>query len=258
MFEKFLINDEILSKCEFDKRYSLGKKNVYEVIRVIDYRILFWDNHLDRLKNSISMLYDKVYDVSHIFDKVNLIIQENNMDKGNIRIEISFDDSICLYIYPILFYYPDTSVGVDVLTFNIERKNPTVKSYDYNFKRRVQEVIDKNNVYEILMVNRDGLITEGSRTNVYFVRGNKFFTSPDYMVLCGVTRFKVNGIIRDLGFELLYESVHIDDIFKFDACFLTSTSSNVLPIGGINGIKVSSDSNDIVRIVGSVFEKNLK
>lgn len=257
MFDRYLINHKFVSRDEFNKHYYLSQKNVYEVVRVIDHDILFWDSHLNRLRNSISMLCES-YDLSDILNKVNLVIRENNIDNGNIKIEISFGEGVDLYIYPISFYYPDTKIGVKVVTFNIERNNPTVKSYDHNFKKRVQEVIDENDVYEILMVNRDGFITEGSRTNIYFVHNNKFFTAPDHMVLSGVTRLKVNEIIKELGFELIFESVHIDDIFKFDACFLTSTSSTVLPIGSINGVSVSSDSNELVRKVSSVFEKNLK
>ncbi len=255
--DKFLINNKILNIEEFKKQYFFKVKNVYEVVRILNGEILFWDDHFKRLKNSIFLLIGENIELSNIDLKIKNICNLNNILNGNIKVEIFFHDSgkYDLCIYPIKFYYPDCNVGVDVITYNIERINPRIKTYDSSFKNKVNELIKENNVYEIVMVNKHGFITEGSRTNIYFIKDNYFFTAPEELVLSGVTRKKVNNIIKDLGFKLVEESVHIDNIFCFDGFFLTSTSSNVLPIKKLNGKSINSINNNNLKKVQQFFNE---
>lgn len=258
-FKEFLFNGKLISKREFKDYYEYHKNNVYEVIRVINSKILFLNDHIDRLNNSILLMYGSKINLDNLISNIKLVIQKNEILNGNIKIEFIFkDDRVNFYIYPINFYYPDTRFGVASITCNIERENPSIKSYNYNFKNKMEKIIEENNVYEVLLVNKDGLITEGSRSNIYFIKHNNFFTAPTYMVLNGVTRINVNNIIRDFGFNLFEEAVHVDNIEKFDACFLTSTSSNVLPINRINDIRIRSSENKYLSMVNYSFEKYLK
>ena len=57
-------------------------------------------------------------------------------------------------------------------------------------RERPVRLISDNKLYEVLLVDRNGRITEGSRSNVFFVKGNKFYTGPSAMVLVGITRKK--------------------------------------------------------------------
>lgn len=256
---KFLFNDKILDNNKFNDVYYYSVKNVYEVVRVINFKILFWEEHFDRLNNSILKLTGKSIEIKNLYENLNKVIFENDISSGNLKIEIVFDNfDYNLYVYPIKFYYPNSSVGVDVITVDIERKNPNVKTYDFNFKSRVEKIMNENNVYEVLLVDRDGFITEGSRTNVYFIKDNYFFTAPENLILNGVTRINVNKIINDLGFNLIEKCVSKEEIFNFDASFLTSTSSNVLPIDKINNKIIKSSSNTYLEKVINLFGKYLK
>lgn len=258
--DKFLFNNKIFSCNDFLKFYKYSSQNVYEVIRVVNSKILFWDEHYNRLINSILKFSGKDLKNINFIDRVYLVISENEIIDGNIKIEIIFknDNDVDIYIYPIKFYYPDEKKGVEVITANLERKNPEIKTYDYDFKSLAQKLIDENNVYEIILVNKDGFITEGSRTNIYFVSGNKFFTAPENLVLNGITRINVNNIICKLGFELIEESIKNNCIDKFDGCFLTSTSSNVLPVNKINDTYMKSCENFYILEVMNYFKEFLK
>ena len=85
----------------------------------------------------------------------------------------------------------------------------------------------------MLLVDRNERITEGSRSNVFFVKGNRFYTAPDSMVLSGVTRKKVMECLADLEFTIVEEAVFTSEISTFDAVFLTGTSPKVLPVRSI-------------------------
>ena len=80
------------------------------------------------------------------------------------------------------------------------------------------------------------MITEGSRSNVFFVNGNKFYTAPASKVLVGVTRTKVIECIDELDFTVIEEAVLASQTGMFDAVFLTGTSPKVLPVNSIDSI----------------------
>lgn len=256
--KKFIFGSRVLDICDFKNYYSENPNNVYEVVRVINSKVLFWDEHFKRLKNSILMFKNLNLNFENLLSKVNLLISENSMQSGNIKIEIIFkNENYELFIYPIEFFYPSSQKGVHVVTYNIERNNPNIKTYDYDFKNKIQKILEDKGVYEVVMVNKFGFITEGSRSNIYFIKGNCFFTAPEKFVLPGVTRLKVNEIIKELGFLLIEDCVSENEIFEFEGCFLTSTSSNVLPIVSINGRGIDSLGNYNLQKLILKFEKQL-
>ena len=258
--DKFLINDKIVNKEEFLKQYEHSSNNVYEVIRIINSKVLFWEDHFTRLNNSIIKFIGRSIQINDLFEKIKTVLVENNIAQGNVKIEILFhnDQKYTLFVYPIVFYYPNENDKIIVNTFNIERENPNVKTYNYSFKNKVEKFINENKLYEVLMVNKDGYITEGSRTNVYFIKDKYFYTAPIDMVLSGVTRLNVNKLINKLGYYLVEKSILKSSIYEFDGCFLTSTSSNVLPVDVIDGIEINTRENRYVRELMVLFQEYLK
>jgi branched-chain amino acid aminotransferase len=99
---------------------------------------------------------------------------------------------------------------------------------------RIREVVDtllvEGDCYEIILENDDGYISEGSRSNLFFIRENTLFTSPVEDVLPGITRKKVIEIAESLGIELHERGVRRDELYHFEAMFLTGTSIKILPV----------------------------
>ena len=138
-------------------------------------------------------------------------------------------------------------------------KNPNIKAMDQELRDRTDEAIRAGGLYEVLLTDRNGCITEGSRSNVFFIRGNDVYTSPSEKVLLGVTRSKVIEIIQEEGFGLHYESVKKDDLASFDAAFISGTSPKVLPISSIGDEKYDVDEpllRDIMRWYDEAFAAN--
>jgi len=106
-------------------------------------------------------------------------------------------------------------------------------------------------LYEVLLVDRDGKITEGSRTNVVFVKGDEFYTAPASMVLEGITRKKVLDCLIYLGFSFVEEAVSVDKISDFDAVFLTGTSPKILPVMSIGDRVFDVNNKAIIRLIDS-------
>ena len=75
--------------------------------------------------------------------------------------------------FPIPHAYPtseDYKQGVPTLTYSAMRENPGVKYINTDLRTRTNRLIKQKQVYEVLLVDKEGYITEGSRSNVFFIR----------------------------------------------------------------------------------------
>ena len=83
--------------------------------------------------------------------------------------------------------------------------------------------------YEAILVNENNQITEGSRSNIFLLRGDTLVTAPDNFVLRGITRKYILEICSEEGINVEFLCVNADNIKDYDAIFMTGTSPIVLP-----------------------------
>ncbi len=90
-------------------------------------------------------------------------------------------------------------------------------------------------VWESVLV-RDGVITEGSSTNVFGVIDGELRTYPrSNYILPGVTREVVLRIARDRGIPIRERPIFFDEIGRLEELFLTGTTTDVQPIVTLDG-----------------------
>jgi D-alanine transaminase len=83
---------------------------------------------------------------------------------------------------------------------------------------------------------RDGLVTEGANTNVWVVADGVARTHPaTHAILGGVTRDVVLELAASAGIPVIEEPVRVDALWSADEVFVTSTTSDVMPVVRIDG-----------------------
>ena len=211
---------------------------VYEVIRIIDGTPLFLEEHFGRLNHSMQIKnWEPDMEFEEFKDRIRQLIKLNQKRVGNIRFQyfMSGDENSWVFSF-IPHSYPtaeDYRNGVPIDLLFDERENPNAKVVQNEIRERSNEMISSRKLYEVLLVNRKGLITEGSRSNVFFVKDEVFYTAPSSMVLVGITRQKVMECLKILNCIVVEEAVSVCQLSQFDAAFLTGTSPKVLPIRSI-------------------------
>jgi len=217
---------------------SLGLPAVYEVIRLNGGRPQFLKEHYDRLERSLaSMRIPVPFTCDELAGCIAQLAEESGIIDHNIKIEVDVSGHSMMYLNPT--HYPSAELyrcGVRTDLFMGERKNPNIKMMDRELRDATDKAIKKGKLYEVLLVNRDGVITEGSRSNVFFVKNGEIYTSPTDAVLPGVTRTVIIRLIESAGIPLHYCSIKQDELNGFDAAFISGTSPKVLPIASIGGI----------------------
>lgn len=237
-------------------RFQVDTPSAYEVIRIKEGNPRFFEHHFERLRNSVAVLglapRDRFEDeLRAIFAE---LIRRNHVWNQNIRVDYTKDG---LIVQPIASYYPSEamySYGVDVVTMEYERENPNAKIANASLTERALEVRKIENTFEVLLVGERGYITEGSRSNLFFVSENTIYTAPIEEVLGGVTRSILIGMIHNNfpEYKLVEASVHITELYKYEASFLTGTSIELLPIRRINS-QLYSVNNEVFRRLADRF-----
>ena len=70
--------------------------------------------------------------------------------------------------------------GVEVCLLHEERTNPNVKAKGLKVRDHANALITEKGVFEVLLVNNDGILTEGSRSNLFLVKGDTIYTATSY------------------------------------------------------------------------------
>jgi len=227
----------------------MGEKIIYEVLRVIEGKPIFLENHFKRMQNSFELIGEKVsliYD--DISNKVYDLIKNEKKLEGNIKITYEVYGKI-LKIFFIEHSYPSSEMyesGVRTILYFGERENPNVKIVNENFREKINKEIKENNAYEAILVDSNGYITEGSKSNIFMVKGNKLLTSPVKAVLPGITRGEVLDLAQKLKIEVEEVEYKYLDINKLDGMFISGTSPKVLPVKLVNDISLDPH-NWIIR-----------
>ena len=92
-----------------------------------------------------------------------------------------------------------------------------------------------NGLKECIFV-RNGLIKEGSHSNIFFVINDTLYTHPESnQVLSGVTRKNVLKIAQDAGISIREEAVQENRIRFIQEAFITNTSAEVTPVTDLGG-----------------------
>lgn len=256
--EKFLSYDN----SQFDR---VKTPYIYEVIRVIDGVALFEEGHVDRLKNTlISKGYEMKISEQTIYSYMKKLIEINGVKNQNIKLIYSDLDSDKQHLlaYFIDSHYPEIEVyktGIKTILFESEREDPNAKVMDINLRERVSEQLKKEKAFEALLVDRDGYITEGSRSNFFFIKDGELYTPPGETVLLGITRQEVIASAEELGIRLKEEKLSVDDISSLEGAFITGTSNDALPISYVGDIKIETVKSEVMQgIMRKYNEKVMK
>jgi branched-chain amino acid aminotransferase len=93
--------------------------------------------------------------------------------------------------------------------------------------------------HEAILLDYDGLVSEGSGQNVFVVHKGKLLTPPiGSSILAGVTRASVLQLAKDLGVTAVEERLPREMLYTADEAFFTGTVAELTPIRSVDGLAV--------------------
>lgn len=247
-----------LSSIEY--AYGFG---VYEHLRVKGGIVYFLDAHVERLLASAEMIR-----LSHEFSgrligewAGNLAdaVEEPAFNIKMLLIGAPRPQDAALYMLPLRPFFPDDALykkGASCVLYEHERPFPRAKTLSMLGSYLAYREARERDAYEALLVDRAGFIREGTRTNFFCLRGNAIVSPPRDRILHGVTRRAVLAVAKAEGYGYREADIRPEDLPRYDAAFLTSTSSKIMPIRSAGEHEFGAPSGGLIRLM-SAFDSFL-
>ncbi len=247
-------NNNQTESVNFNNSFINGPDYVYEVFRVIEGIPLFIEDHFERLQHTCILAdYPLNLEFADFKNIVAELIKQNHLAEGNIKVVMrklpQGDFDFLIYINE--HQYPSAEQfekGVDLALFRGIRYTPNAKIMDVILRTENNLLKANKGVYETLLVDEKGCITEGSRSNVFFIRNDRLITPPVEDVLPGVTRKNIITVCANAGIEVVEERVLARSVIIMEGVFISGTSRKVLPVKSIDGVEFDAAHPMIVRI----------
>jgi branched-chain amino acid aminotransferase len=234
----------------FDHGFLYGD-GVFEGIRAYNGRVYKLTEHLDRLYASAKSI---MLEIPLTWKEMEQVVLEtcriNNLRDAYIRLVISrgvgdlgLDPRKCpkatvvciadsISLFPPQVY----TEGMKVISVGTRRNpadtlSPQIKTLNYlnGIMAKISAVT--LGYPEVIMLNRDGYVCEGTGDNIFIVKNGKVITPPAYLgILPGITREAVLHMARALGHAAEEGVFTLHDVYTADECFLTGTAAEVVPV----------------------------
>ena len=229
-----------------NRAYKYGD-SVFETIKVINGKLVFWEDHYFRLMASMRMLRMKIpmnFTLEYLEEEILKTISINNQNNSRVRLSITRKDGG--------FYTPTTN-EIDYLIDCREIKSKTKNSYKVDlFKdfylysghlstiktnnkliHTLASIFAKENELDncILLNERKGIV-EATNASLFLIKGTLIKT-PLLTEGClkGIARQKVIQIIKSRGDYQIEEAIISPfEIQKADEVFVTNSIIGIQPV----------------------------
>jgi len=223
---------------------------VFDLLRTYAGKTFKLHEHILRLQRSAQAIQlDLAWTIEEIEQIARETYQRNAFADATIRIVVTGgasedfmtpqSPSLVVMVNPIgptpLAQYTQ---GVKVITTQIDRIMPTVKSLNYMTAIMAMKAARAVGAVEAIYRTADNRITEGTRANFFVFQGNRLIT-PKTDVLGGITRAVVLEIAED-DFEVVEAPLHYADLATYDEAFITSSTKELLPVVQIDDITIGA------------------
>ncbi len=240
-----------------EDRGFLFADGIYEVLRFYHGRPFRLQEHLERLNHSIEgTRLPRIPDLDQLAEIIEQVRTLNDLDDAEAYIgytrgpEHPRSHPFPVQAHPTLFVMPLPVHPLSADTF--ERGVPAITHPDLRWARcDIKSIMLLPNVlakqqarergaHEAILV-RDGIVTEGSTTNMFAVIDGILRTHPgNQRILGGISRLVTLELANEMGLAVQQEAFTVEEMFGCQELFLTSTTSEVLAITSVDGQTIAN------------------
>jgi D-alanine transaminase len=245
------INGEYLPQSQatvsvLDRGFLFGD-GVYEVIPVFAGKPLRLTEHLDRLQRSMNRVSLKNPLTQQEWEEIfQTLLESNPGGDRSIYLQVTRgaapirDLSFSADIEPTVFVmvndikpvdYAKLEKGIEAIAVDDFRwKACDIKSVSLIANVMIRLSANEQNVMDAIMV-RDGLVTEGTASNIFLVHGGSISTPPKSdCLLPGITRDLVIDLALANGLTVEERDIKQGELETADEIWLTSSTREIAPV----------------------------
>jgi branched-chain amino acid aminotransferase len=231
-----LVEKDTLSEV-FEPGFLFGW-GVFETLRAYQGKVPFLDSHIRRLNKGLSLLSIDAAQCD-FKNTIGELLTINSLKDAYVRITAyKKRESTGVIIYVDKFGYYSASAYEKGFTgilspYRRNAKNifSQIKSLSYLENRMSWHWAQSADKDEALVLNEEGFLAGGARSNLFIVKDNEVITpSKACGALSGITRAVIIEALSTLKIPVKEQSVSADALFFCDEAFLTSSLLEVMPL----------------------------
>ena len=237
--------------------------SVFETLRAYDGKIFRAGEHLRRLAESCGgigtelplagrWLHSSLAQSGFRNAILRVSIYWKNQDAGEIVLFVRPFES-----HPKEWYEKGVSIRSCVNRRpSAKAQNPQIKSSQY--VSGVLAHLDRPGCHEYLFFSPTGTVAEGTVSNIFIFKQKTLLTPPVASgILKGVTRDFVLALAEKQALATRQTPLTRHEIYTAEECFITNTSSEILPVVEVDGRKIGSGRpGPLTRQLGGLFKKH--
>ena len=244
------------AKVHIEDRGFQFSDSVYEVLKVINKKLIDFDFHFKRLKYSSSELnFNLKIDKKKLHRIFLSLIKKNNLSNGIIYLQITrgvqprehaykknLKPNIIIYTARKNFNLPDKNYkGFKAITYpDIRWGRPDIKTTSLLANILAATYASNVGAYESIFF-KGNKITEAAHSNVWIIKKKKIITHPaNKEILKGITRTVLISLIKSLNLNLIEREFTIKELYNSDEVFITSSGSLITPIVQVDKFKINN------------------
>jgi branched-subunit amino acid aminotransferase/4-amino-4-deoxychorismate lyase len=248
--------DAVVGVDDIDFAYGYG---VYETLKVRRGILFFPELHGERLLHSASVIgLVHSFTAEKAANWTRELVFANRIKDANIKILLIGGASASrarLYIMSLNPLFPDRKLysgGARAIMYAGERIFPQAKTLNMLVSTLAFRAAQAAGAYDALLRSSGGLLTEGTRTNLFFTDGAAVYTPPGNTVLEGVTKITLSETLKEAGIPLIEKELPEKDIPRYAGYFLSSTSTKVMPLHRVGDFSCAIP--DIIRRIIKLYD----
>ncbi len=241
-----------------DRGFYFGD-GIYEVAMVFHRKIFALEEHLDRMEGSAAMVRIGLpmprEEIGRLLQELADRVESEcqflywQITRGtaprNHLFPAGVDSNLYVYSKP----WPGVEMADDYRLVSVKDTrflNCNVKTLNLLLNVLAAQTAKEQGCQEAVFV-RDGIVTEGSHSNVSMIRDGVFITHPaDNLILPGVERRHMIAYCGQLGIPVEERAFTLEELKQADEIIMSSTSHPSMRVREIDGTAVGGRSEELV------------
>ncbi|MBI4432185.1 MAG: aminotransferase class IV [Candidatus Omnitrophica bacterium] len=249
---------------------ALDNLSFFETLRAYEGKIFRLEQHLNRLHESCRGAARGIASIPRLAAWARRSFKEAEMPEAILRLSIYWKNAdagaLTLTVRPFAAYPTEWyTEGVDLKTvvprrWPLKSQDPQIKASQ--FMNGVMAHLDARQAgaRELLFLGEGKFVAEGSVSNVFIIKSKRLLTPH---VASGILKGVTRGVILEAAarrqWDVLETFLTRHEFYTADECFITNTSSEVLPVVRIDGRRIGSGlPGEMTKILAQDFKKCLK
>ncbi|KPK82371.1 MAG: hypothetical protein AMS25_02745 [Gemmatimonas sp. SM23_52] len=262
------------AKISVEDRGFNFSDGIYEVVRVVGGNAFRIEAHLDRFQSGARALEIELpLTREAVREAVSEVARANRIEEGTVYVQLSRGAAPRKHAFPkgarptlVMLARPfpgpapeHLEKGVAVLTQpDLRWGYCEVKTVGLLPNVIAYQHARSEGCFEAILV-RDGVVTEGSHSSTFCVRGGTVYTHPIDNLLPSITRRYAIEAFRSEGVEVKEIGVPVEEFRAADEIFLAGTTTEVMPVVQIDGEVVSSgEPGELTRLGMQLYRRDLE